>query len=110
MIAIGPGSVEPLLEGLGGSPIYVKKRIIYSLGRIADRRATKPLLQYLAAEDLELRGFAFDALANIGDPAAIPNLRTLYHQYVQSQDSVWAEQTKNTLIAICAKNNIPLDL
>jgi HEAT repeat protein len=53
----------------------LKQRILASLGKIGDTRATGPIMDLLARNgDPTLRGNAIFALGDIGDPAALPSL------------------------------------
>src|SRR5207247_9142989 len=55
-----------------------KQRILASLGKIGDTRATGPIMDILARNaDPALRGNAIFALGDIGDPAALPALEAL---------------------------------
>jgi HEAT repeat protein len=55
-----------------------KRRILASLGKIGDPRATGPILDVLARDlDPRLRGNAIFALGDIGDPKALPALEAL---------------------------------
>jgi HEAT repeat protein len=53
----------------------LKQRILASLGKIGDTRATGPIMDFLARNgDPAVRGNAIFALGDIGDPAALPSL------------------------------------
>ena len=55
-----------------------KQRILASLGKIGDRRATGPIMDFLSRTvDPAVRGNAIFALGDIGDPAALPSLEAL---------------------------------
>jgi len=55
-----------------------KQRILASLGRIGDTRATGPIMDFLSRDvDPAVRGNAIFALGDIGDPAALPSLEVL---------------------------------
>jgi len=55
-----------------------KQRILASLGRIGDVRATGPIVDFLARNvDPSVRGNAIFALGDIRDPAALPSLEAL---------------------------------
>ena len=55
-----------------------KQRILASLGKIGDRRATGPIMDFLSRDiDPAVRGNAIFALGDIGDPAALPSLEGL---------------------------------
>ncbi len=55
-----------------------KRRILASLGKIGDRRATGPIMDFLSRDiDPAVRGNAIFALGDIGDPAALPSLEAL---------------------------------
>lgn len=57
-----------------------KRRILVSLGKIGDQRATAPILDFLARDiDPAARGNAIFALGDIGDPAAITPLEAVAH-------------------------------
>lgn len=58
--------------------IGTKQRILASLGKIGDKRATGPILDFLARDmDPAVLGNAIFALGDIGDPAALPALETI---------------------------------
>jgi HEAT repeat protein len=58
--------------------LATKQRLLASLGKIGDTRATGPILDFLARDvDREVRGNAIFALGDIGDRAAIPSLETI---------------------------------
>lgn len=62
-----------------------KQRILVALGKIGDRSATKPILDFLARPgDVALRGNAIHALGELGDPAALAALDRL----AESDDAV----------------------
>lgn len=55
-----------------------KQRCLASLGKIGDRRATKPILDFLSRDiETPVRGNAIYALGDIGDPAALPALEQI---------------------------------
>ena len=55
-----------------------KQRILASLGKIGDKRATGPIMDFLSRNvDPAVRGNAIFALGDIGDPAALPSLEGL---------------------------------
>ena len=55
-----------------------KRRILASLGKIGDRRASGPIMDFLSRDiDPAVRGNAIFALGDIGDPAALPSLEAL---------------------------------
>jgi HEAT repeat protein len=55
-----------------------KQRILVSLGKIGDERATSPIVDFMARDlDPAVRGNAIFALGDIGDPAALPSLEAL---------------------------------
>ena len=55
-----------------------KQRILASLGKIGDTRATGPIMDFLSRDvDPAVRGNAIFALGDIGDPAAIPSLEAI---------------------------------
>jgi HEAT repeat protein len=54
---------------------YVKNRILASLGKIGDPRATKPIVEFMQRDlDTDTRGTAIFALGEIGSPAALDAL------------------------------------
>jgi len=58
--------------------LATKQHILASLGKIGDKNATKPILDFLARDiDPSVRGSAVYALGDIGDPAALPTLEKL---------------------------------
>jgi len=73
-------AVAPLVQQLflRDTDPPTKQRILVALGKIGDRAATKPILDFLARPgELALRGNAIHALGEIGDPAALPALERL---------------------------------
>jgi HEAT repeat protein len=55
-----------------------KRRILVSLGKIGDDRATRPIIDFLSRDvDPSARGNAIFALGDIGDPAAITPLEAI---------------------------------
>ena len=55
-----------------------KRRILACLGKIGDRRAVRPTLDFLARDlDPAARGTAIFALGDIGDPSAVPALEAI---------------------------------
>jgi HEAT repeat protein len=57
---------------------YVEQRILASLGKIGDPRATQPILEFLQQDlNQETRGTAIYALGDIGSPEAIAPLAEL---------------------------------
>jgi len=55
-----------------------KQRILASLGKIGDKRATGPIMDFLSRNiDPAVRGNAIFALGDIGDPVALPSLEAL---------------------------------
>ena len=80
----GPDAVPALVAKLGyreGDPdlaLYVRVFAAESLGRLRAREAVKPLSEALAREeDGDARDRYCEALARIGDPAALPALRAV---------------------------------
>jgi HEAT repeat protein len=78
----GPEAVPALVSKLGYSDpdpdlgLYVRVFAAESLGRLRAREAVKPLAELVGRErDLDARDRYCDALARIGDPAALPALR-----------------------------------
>ncbi|HJQ85681.1 MAG TPA: HEAT repeat domain-containing protein [Candidatus Binatia bacterium] len=58
--------------------IGTKRRILASLGKIGDTRATSPIVDFLARDlDPAARGNAIFALGDIADPAAVPPLEAI---------------------------------
>ena len=58
--------------------LATKRRILATLGKIGDRRATEPILDFLARDtDPAARGNAIFALGEIGDDAALPSLQAV---------------------------------
>lgn len=58
--------------------IGTKQRILVALGKIADPRATSPIVDFMARDlDPAVRGNAIFALGDIGDRAALPALEAL---------------------------------
>jgi HEAT repeat protein len=55
-----------------------KQRILVSLGKIGDERATGAIIDFMSRDlDPAVRGNAIFALGDIGDPAALPSLEAL---------------------------------
>ena len=58
--------------------IGTKQRILVALGKIADPRATSPIIDFMSRDlDPAVRGNAIFALGDIGDRAALPALEAL---------------------------------
>jgi HEAT repeat protein len=83
----GPEAVPALLHKLGyqdsdaGVQMYVRVLAAESLGRMRAKEAVKPLADLVARErDPNVRDRFCDALARIGDPAAIPQLKAAASQ------------------------------
>jgi HEAT repeat protein len=79
----GTDAVPALVQKLAyrdpnaGAQLYVRVFAAESLGRLRAGEAVKPLADLVAREgDPDLRDRYCDALARIGDPAALPALRT----------------------------------
>jgi HEAT repeat protein len=79
----GPEAVPALLQKLGyqdadaGVQLYVRVLAAESLGRMRAREAVKPLGDMVGRErDPNVRDRYCDALSRIGDPAALPALKT----------------------------------
>lgn len=81
-----PRSVEPLLQALrdeadrtalGGYPL--RRNAARALGVIGDRRAAPGLIEALDTSDPYLQEEIAYALAQLGDPAAVPPLLALLH-------------------------------
>ncbi len=70
---IGYATVEPLVKCLDNDDTRVQANAVYTLGKIGDERAIQPLVNHLAAANLELRSRISDALIKIGR-ASIPAL------------------------------------
>ncbi len=106
LVPIGEPAVEPLLAALEGATGRMRRDVLWVLGMIRDRRATQPLIAALKDEDPETRAVAIlglgcvrdergveplleamredrfadnvaAALADIGEPAVDPLIRTL---------------------------------
>ncbi len=73
LFEIGYATVEPLVKCLDNEDTRVQANAVYSLGKIGDERAIQPLVNHLAAANLELRSRISDALIKIGR-ASIPAL------------------------------------
>ena len=80
LVEIGEPSVEPLIELLSYSQTtntLAVHLVIESLGKLKERRATKPLLKKLEHEDWATRAFTVEALGEIGDKKGIKAIRNL---------------------------------
>ena len=80
LVEIGEPSVEPLIELLNYSQIADTLAVylaIESLGKLEEKRATKPLLKKLEDEDWATRAFAVEALGEIGDKKGIKAIKRL---------------------------------
>jgi HEAT repeat protein len=62
-----------------------------SLGRLADRRTTDPLIDALFDDDARVRTKVAWALGSIGDPRALAPLRQLYRIERQNQREIIGE-------------------
>ncbi len=70
----GPEASRALLKGLDQAPRGAQLSIVDALGAMRSREAVKKLLPLAESGDEGLRRAARFALANIGDPAAVPVL------------------------------------
>jgi HEAT repeat protein len=58
--------------------VGTKRRILAALGKIADPRATQPIIDFMSRDvDPAARGTAIYALGDIGDPVAVPALEAI---------------------------------
>ncbi len=77
----GSDAVEPLIAALQDDDLSVQKAAVRALGRIADPRAIKPLLDIaLSYRDKPLRAEADKALVAIGEPALPATIKKLEHK------------------------------
>ena len=61
--------------------LATKQRILAALGKIGDKRATAPVMDFLSRDmDPSVRGSAIFALGDLGDPTAIPSLEKIAKQ------------------------------
>ncbi len=75
LIGFGADAVEPLLATLDGAPgLNARVWAAQILGRLADRRATWPLIERLHDRSEQLRLSAANALAGLADARAVPPL------------------------------------
>ena len=74
-------AVGPLMQRIHmrGTDELTQRRILASLGKIGDPRATQPLLRVVARQDVppDVKASAIYALGEIGDDAALPALEVL---------------------------------
>ena len=72
LVAIGGNeAISAMLQALPSAPAEAAAAIIQGLGDLRGRAAVKPLLAFAFHGDARLRAAALDALAAIGDPAAL---------------------------------------
>lgn len=78
LVEIGEPSVKPLIELLSLSTDTIAVYLaVESLGKLKDKRATKPLLKKLEDDDWAMRVFAVEALGEIGDKKGIKAIKNL---------------------------------
>lgn len=87
LVEIGSAAVEPLLAALKGR-FHMARRAAVTLGRIKDPRAVEPLIAILI-NDSSMRGWAAQALAQIGSAAAEP-LAAILDDESRRQTPDWA--------------------
>ncbi len=77
LIKIGKPSVEPLIQvlhehsSMSVRDTDIRKSVVEALGRIGDKRAVKPLFQFLKDEDKSIRYAVDEALKKIGDAGVV---------------------------------------
>ena len=78
---------------LRDTDVATKRRILASLGKIGDRNATGPILDFLARNvDPAARGNAIFALGDIGDPKAVKPLETLAQSTTDNNERALAQE------------------
>jgi HEAT repeat protein len=77
LISKGAKSVEPLMAALKLDNWKIRGNAAWTLGKIGDHRAVKPLIDALGDEVPEVRATAGQALLNIGTPAIGPLVESL---------------------------------
>jgi HEAT repeat protein len=78
-----------------------KQRILVSLGKIGDERATSSIIDFMSRDlDTSVRGNAIYALGDIGDRSALPSLETLAKE---TQDPMLRSLAKEAIRKINAK-------
>jgi HEAT repeat protein len=79
---------------LRDTDVATKRRILASLGKIGDRNATGPILDFLSRNvDPAARGNAIFALGDIGDPRAVKPLETLAQKTTDDNLRSLAQET-----------------
>jgi HEAT repeat protein len=71
---IGPAASPAILAALPASKGRPRMAIVQTLGSLRDAKAVPEILEIAADKDRDMRVTAMDALANIGDAAAMPVL------------------------------------
>jgi len=77
LVKLGKPAVEPLLSVLKDGNDDVRYLAIESLGKIKDIRVVPYLIEKLKSEDWAERGFAVEALIDIGDQKGIGAIRSM---------------------------------
>lgn len=77
LVSVGVPMIEPLIAALKDRNVEVRRKVIWVLWSLGDRKAVKPLIACLRDEDRKVRGYAAWALGRLGDPRAILPLITV---------------------------------
>jgi len=85
LISFGAKSVEPLLAALKIDNWKIRGNAAWTLGKIGDHRAVKPLIDALCDEVPEVRATAGRAILNIGTPAIQPLSESLDNARIKNK-------------------------
>ncbi|MBI5666898.1 MAG: HEAT repeat domain-containing protein [Chloroflexi bacterium] len=74
LVSIGVPVVEPLVVALRDNNVEVRRKVIWVLWSVGDRRAVEPLIGCLGDSDHKVRAYAAWALGRLADARALPAL------------------------------------
>jgi HEAT repeat protein len=94
LLRIGTAAIPAILERLPAGSRDVRLHVIALLGRLGDRRATKPLAGLLRSHDTEIVKASLIALTHIGDPQALDAVIPLFghEDFMVRQEALAAVQ------------------
>lgn len=91
-----PFYLPALLRILESRPDFaIQTAVMRTLGRMKDGQALAPIVARLA--DRSLRPHAIEALADLGDPRAIPHLEPL----LRDKTDAWPEDNHGPMLRVC---------